>query len=80
MNTTDIHLRDIDDYFHNVSKPVEITYIKYLYLRLNSYRATKALAHLSIKDVHVQAQIATGSHPFSFKVLEIKKKYVTNET
>jgi len=67
-----------NDYFHNVSKPVEITYTEYLYLKMGGYRVTKALTTLSIMDVHIQAQIEAGAHPKSFKVEKIKESYSNN--
>jgi len=65
-----------DDYFSNVSKPVQCSLCQYLYLKSQGYRVTKAHPDMSIQEVHVKAQIEAGSHPESHKVQAIRESYL----
>jgi hypothetical protein len=64
-----------DSYFGNVGRPIETSHALYCCARALGYITTKAKDTDSIGAVHVKAQIASGSHPNSYKVEQLKKAY-----
>lgn len=64
-----------NDYFGNVSVPVETTVTQYYTLKVRGFRVTKAPSSYTIGQVHIKSQIEAGSHPNSFKVDELRERY-----
>lgn len=68
-----------DDYFGNTSIPVKISFIKYCILKAGGFRVTNAPNSYTIGQVHIKAQIESGSHPNSLKVNNIRNHYNIKE-
>ena len=56
------------EYFCHVGDPVKISHAFYLLLKATGFRVTKVKKGTPLNEVMVQAVIASGAHPNSWRV------------
>ena len=65
-----------DIYFEKVGIPVQVSFLKYKIFKFLGYIVTKAPDEMTLKDVHVKAQIENGADPTSYLVERTRKFHI----